>query len=166
MTMNKQKGFTVVELIVIVIVIAILVSITAVSYMFARDDAMDAKIKSTVKTAGDAIALHESKNGGTRIATTAYFNNAFTGVDSLVPTYLKPGYRDGLTSKNSPVSDYIFRWYPCNNVDGGFAVYAALNNPTKSDTDQFAKVKSTCGHASVPDSTSSTFPKYNYAQIF
>ncbi len=163
MTMNKQKGFTVVELIVIVIVIAILVSITAVSYMFARDDAMDAKIKSTVKTAGDALSLYESDNKSRVSAQGNYFNA--NGMDTLVPKYLKPDYRDGITSKNATDWRGIMRWYNCLDGNGGFVVYAALNNPTESDISSFNKIRSGCAHNDTQAPTSGSF-KFNYAQLF
>ena len=87
----KHKGFTVVELLVVIVVIIILATITIVSYTYIRDDAMDTKIRAAVKTSGDAVQLHETRNNG-RITGTGYFNVS-SGVDTLVPTYLKTGYR-------------------------------------------------------------------------
>lgn len=160
----KHKGFTVVELIVVVVVIVILATITVVSYSFVREDAMDTKIKATVKTVGDAIQLHESKTGS-RITGQGYFSNS-NSVDSLVPTYLKSGYRDGMTSKNASTSSlHIFRWYPCNNGTGGFIVYASLNNPTTEDTNNFTSLRSSCGNTTTQAPTTGN-PIYNYAQVF
>lgn len=157
----KHKGFTVVELIVVVVVIVILATITVVSYSFVREDAMDTKIKATVKTVGDAIQLHESKTGS-RIAGGPFFSDP-NGVDSLVPDYLKPGYRDGITSKNASADPvYVFRMWTCNNGTGGFIIYASLNNPTTEDISNFTSLRSSCGHSvdHMPGAT------YNYAQIF
>lgn len=159
----KHKGFTIVELIVIIVVIAILASITIVGYSWMRGDSLDAKIRSVVKTVGDAIQLHESQNHA-RLAVTGYFYTT-NGVDSLVPKYLKQGYRDGITSKNSANANQIFRWYNCDDGGNGFVVYASLNNPSSDDIAQFNKLRSACGHgnAQAPNSGSLI---YNYAQVF
>ena len=160
----KQKGFTIVELIVIIVVIAILVAITIVSYNGVQRSGMDAKIRSTVKTAGDGIALKEGRNEAR--PTQGYFNVS-GGVDTLVPTYLKTGYRDGITSVNATNSINILKMYSCADGGSGFVIYASLNNPTDEDTTSFSKIKSACGqtNSQVP-SGSGVNPAYNYAQIF
>ena len=160
----KHKGFTIVELIVVIVVIAILASITLVSYNFAKYDAMDARIRSTVRTAGDALALYESNNKGARVAGTGVFS-ATNGMDTLIPAYLRTGYRDGITSKNATAADSIFRWYPCNDGSGGFVIYASLNSPTSDDTTRFSTLRTACGHTATQAPTSGN-PTYNYAQVF
>lgn len=164
--MKKHKGFTVIELMVVIVVIAILASIVIMAYTFVRDDGLDSKIRAVVKTAGDALQLAESQNE--LPSAHGYFSNT-GGVDSLVPKYLKPGYRDGIKSKNVSDPKYIFRWYPCKSGAGstvnGFAVFTSLNNPTDDDKAQFHKVRTVCridpSHA--PDT--GVF-RYNYAQVF
>ena len=158
----KHKGFTVVELLVVIVVVVLLATITIVAYSFMREDAMDAKIRATAKTAGDALALYESQNGS-RVGDTGYFSNT-NGIDTLVPKYLPQGYRDGLTSKNSSAASRIFRWYSCSDGGGGFAVYASLNNPTADDLANFDKIRTACNHTTVAPNSGD--PKYNYAQIF
>ena len=160
----KHKGFTIVELIVVIVVIAILASITLVSYNFAKYDAMDARIRSTVRTAGDALALYESNNKGARVDGTGVFS-VTNGMDTLIPAYLRTGYRDGITSKNATAADSIFRWYPCNDGSGGFVIYASLNSPTSDDTATFTTLRAACGHTAT-QAPSSGNPTYNYAQIF
>lgn len=162
--MVKHKGFTIVEVIIVIVVISILAAIAVVSYSSVRTDAMDAKIKTVVKSAGDAIQLHESRNGGKRIMAHGYFNNP-NGVDALVPQYLPQDYRSGLKSKHATGENVIFRWYPCNDGGGGFAVYASLNNPTPDNIKHFKEVRDQCHHSTsqAPD-TGST--QYNYAQTF
>ena len=158
----KQRGFTIVELVVVIVVIGILAAITIVSYRGVQQDGMDTKIRSIVKTAGDAISLKESK-GGSRPATT-YFN-VTDGVDSLVPTFLKTGYRDGATSLNVNDNDLIFKIYDCSDGGNGFIIYASLNNPTDDDIATFTKLRSACGHSATQAPTSGSLI-YNYAQVF
>ena len=160
----KHKGFTIVELIVVIVVIAILASITLVSYNFTKYDAMDARIRSTVRTAGDALSLYESNNKGARVEGTGVFN-ATNGMDTLIPAYLRTRYRDGITSKNATDANSIFRWYPCNDGSGGFIIYASLNSPTSDDTATFTTLRTACGHTAT-QAPSSGNPTYNYAQIF
>lgn len=162
----KHKGFTVVELLIVIVVIGILVSIIAVSYIFLRDDSNDASIKSAVRLSGDAIQLHEAQTKS-RIGAEGIFSQS-GGVDALVGQgYLKQGYRSGLTSTNSSNSNHIMRWYDCDSGpnSGGFIVYASLSNPTSEDVDNFTSLRSSCGHGSTEAPTTGS-TKYNYAQIF
>ena len=162
----KHKGFTIVELAIVIVIIAILAAITVISYRGVQRDGMDAKIRSVVKTAGDAIALHESRTGA-RITGTGYFNSS-NGVDTLVGSgYLKTGYRDGITSENATNANTIFRYYSCNDTIKSVVIYASLNNPTSDDTANFSKIRTACGHGSsqAPNGATNN-PKYNYAQLF
>lgn len=156
----KQRGFTIVELAIVIVVIGILAAITIVSYRGVQRDGMDTKIRSVVKTAGDAIALKESRDGIR--PSIGYFT---TGVDSLVPAYLKTGYRDGLTSENVNNNSRIFKLYSCSDGGGGFIIYASLNNPTSEDIANFTKLRTACGHGASQAPTSGNLI-YNYAQVF
>lgn len=164
--MDKHKGFTIVELIIVIVVIAILASITVVGYSFMRADAMDARIRSAVKTIGDAITLYEIKENANYNTMTTGRLNFSQGVDNrLVPKYLKPGYRDGLKSKDSTEETTIL-WYRCtiSGNHAGSVVYASLSNPTSEDIASFNKMRNQCSHHhTVPNLGT---PKYNYAQLF
>lgn len=160
----KHKGFTLVELLIVIVVIAILATIGIVSYSSVRGNAVDSKIKSIVKTVGDAIQLHESQNNG-RITAQGHFHNA-GGVDSLAPKYLKPDYRDGISSKNATNKNTIFRFFNCNNGGGGFVIYASLNNPSEDDIRHFNEIRSSCRNDNYAPSGPNDNPKYNYAQVF
>lgn len=159
----KHKGFTVVELLVVIVAIGILAGITIVTYSHVRDDAMDTKIKAAVKTAGDAMLLYESRTNSKPTAQ-GHFNNTNGLEANLMPTYLTPGYRDGITSKNTSHPNHVFKWYNCAET-GGIAVYASLNNPTQEDRDRVTDVVSRCGQSATQVPTSGT-PSYNYAQTF
>lgn len=161
----KHKGFTVVELLVIIVVIAILAGITMVSYSFVRDDAMDAKIRAATKTIGDAIVLYENNAGGRSGLAVGYLSNSGGVDDKVVPKYLSFDYRDGIHSKSVQDSDNVFRWHNCPDTSSSLVVYASLNSPSAEDTSNFNKIKASCGHTNVeaPESGSN---KYNYARIF
>ena len=157
----KSRGFTIVELIVVITSIAILASITAVSYSSSRDNAMDARIRSTARTVGDAIALYESKNGNLSFPEGALGQSGGAD-DTLIPSYLRTGYRNDITSKNVASANDIFVWYSCNDGSGGFVVYASLNRPAVEDTANFSTIRSKCGQTNSVVSSDI----YNYAQVF
>lgn len=169
--MMKHKGFTVVELLVVIVVIGILAGVVLVAYGYVREDGVDTKIRSIVKTAGDAMQLYESQEGSLP-TSQGYFNQA-QSVDKLVPKYLKQGYRSGVNSKNVSNQSLIFRWHPCTIATSpgaprkphGFVIYASLNNPSADEVATFRKIRSDCGHTATqaPDSGAT---RYNYAQTF
>lgn len=59
----KQKGFTIVEILVILVVIGILATITMVSYQGVQAKARDTERKTEVQAIADAIKLHRLKFG-------------------------------------------------------------------------------------------------------
>jgi prepilin-type N-terminal cleavage/methylation domain-containing protein len=158
----KMRGFTIVELLVVIVVIGILAAIVVVSYNGVQQNGMDAKIRSVVKTAGDAIALKEGR--GESFTGFGFFTVA-NGVDSLVPTYLKTGYRDGVKSRNMSNSDQIFKVYRCGDGSGAIAIYASLNNPTDEDIATFNKIRGTTT-TGCRQTTTQVPATYNYAQVF
>lgn len=163
----KHKGFTIIELVIVIVVITILASIVMVSYSFMQEDAADTKMRSVVKNVGDALLLAETQR--VAMPNEGFFAGSSGSPESvdtvLVPKYLKPGYRDGLKSKNAASDGGIFKWYYCNGGADGFAVYAAINNPTSEETSRVLDIRSRCGQTAsqIPTSGSTT---YNYAQIF
>lgn len=162
----KHKGFTIVELVVVIIVIGILVSISIVSYTMVTRDAIDTKIKASVKTVGDAVSLHESQTDKRVYLNGALTNSGgspATGVTTtLIPKYLKTDYADDLSSNKLAVGNSIILAYDCADGSGGFVVYSSLNNPTAEETSRFNSTRTSCGH----DSTTALNAGYNYAKTF
>lgn len=157
---ESKSGFTIVELLVVIVVIGILAAITIVAFNGVSTRAMDTKIKSLASSVGKSLQIE--RIGGVTPAAVGYWNNA-NGVDSIVtPKYLPAGYRDDLKSSNADFTSRIFRYYLCGD---GFVIYASLNNPTASEIQSFQNARTQCGQttAQAPD----TAPLiYNYAQIY
>lgn len=161
----KHKGFTVIELLTVIVVMVILASVVIVAYGSIREDGLDTDIRNTVKVVGDAIALRESQSGRITGEGIPSASNSIDTLTSGTPQYLKPGYRDKLSSRNATNSNTILKWYNCPAVDNGFIVYASLNRPTAEDTAMFNKLRTACAHGETQAPTSGV-TKYNYAQVF
>ena len=159
--LKNKSGFTIVELLIVIVVIAILAAITIVAYNGIQNRAMDTKIKNMVTSVGKSLLLE--KVDGVTPAAVGYWGNA-NGVDSLViPKYQQTGYRDDLKSSNADFVSRIFRYYNCTG--GGFVIYASLNSPTSAEIQNFQDTRTQCGQtvSQAPD----TAPLiYNYARIF
>ena len=164
--MGRQTGFTIVEVLIVIVVIAILATIGTMSYSGMRQDATDTKIRSIVKIAGDALQIYDTQKR-TLPSGQGAFNNA-NSVDSLVPQYIQPGYREGVSSKNASNPNDIFIWYPCKDTSGkitGIAVFAALNSAKPQEVAQVNAIRANCNipGAAVPTTGK---PAYNYVQTF
>lgn len=159
--MKKHKGFTIIEIVVVITVIAILAAISIVSYNGIVDNANDTKIRTVVKTVADALAIYETKegsrlNGEGKPAVAG-------GVDTMVPKYLTSDYRRGLKSKKSANSDDILRYYKCGSgSDGRMVVYASLTNPKPEEVNNFNAIRTRCGHGDTQAPTTGS-TVYNYA---
>lgn len=63
--MKSQKGFTLVELLVVVVIIGVLAAIAIPKFTAATDDSKIAKIKADMRTIGSAVSLYQARyNGG------------------------------------------------------------------------------------------------------
>lgn len=82
---TKQKGFTIVELIVVAVVIAILAALTVVSYTALSHRAYDTKLKTNLTNAAKAIKSLYSKEGS--IPPLHYDANKFFADPSSTKTY-------------------------------------------------------------------------------
>lgn len=60
---NLKDGFTIVELIVVIVVIAILVSLTAVGYGYLRDRTYDATITTDLQSVASAMGSYKAAKG-------------------------------------------------------------------------------------------------------
>src|SRR4028118_712970 len=68
---NGEGGFTLVELLVVMLIIGLLAAIAIPSFFNQRDKAKDADAKSAVRTAQTAMETYATDNGGTYVGATA-----------------------------------------------------------------------------------------------
>ncbi len=60
----KQSGFTIVELTIVIVVIAILAAISIVGYVGVKENAVASKIQAELTQTKDQISLYAAKHGG------------------------------------------------------------------------------------------------------
>ena len=130
----KQRGFTIVELLIVIVVIAILAAITIVAYngiqTRARDSQRDADLASIQK----ALELYYSDNGmyppasGSTSINGSWSTTADASwpnlANAVVPTYVSAFPRDPI-SKQTGVG--VFPW---NDSAGYDYSYVALSSPS------------------------------------
>lgn len=87
----KQKGFTIVELLIVIVVIGILAAIVIVAFNGIQARARDSSKESSVKSLMKAIELYNAENGSYPALAGCSDNSGcgLTGLSTLlVPTYI------------------------------------------------------------------------------
>lgn len=129
--MRKQKGFTLIEVLVATTIIAVLTVVGIVSYVSVNKRSRDAKRKSDVEQIRSALEMYRADYG--------YYPNAGTGVwtdtanltSTLVTTYLP-------TIPTDPKSATQTYRYMATNLSGanyyGYCLSGLLESENPSDT--------------------------------
>jgi len=98
---NKNQGFTIVELLIVVVVIAILAAITIVSYNGITNRANASAAKSTAATWQKKIELYQAEKGGYPFAFSSLNTSPTTSADAWYVAPTTPlATVAGLTSSN------------------------------------------------------------------
>lgn len=83
--MRREEGFTLVELVVVMVIIAILLSIAVVFHYGARERSSDAAARANIRTAVPAIEAYRSDAGGYTGMTLAALKAAYSpGIGNIV----------------------------------------------------------------------------------
>lgn len=90
---QKQTGFTIVELLIVIVIIGILAAITVVAYNGIQERANYSAYKSDINSINKAILLYQADNGaypGNNAASGTCWTNGSTVdfISGLVPKYL------------------------------------------------------------------------------
>lgn len=166
---RRQYGFTIVELLIVIVVIAILAAITVVAYNGIQTRANDSKMRTGTEQIEKAIRLWAIDNGNTipggSGSTTAagatgcidgssgWFAKGpyiCTAEEDLTATGLLPvGFTANLpknTYYSSPTDGrFSVMFYGCGT--SRYALYWTLQQPTVDDTSKLTSITSTCGHS-------------------
>lgn len=111
----KQKGFTIVEVIVVIVVIGILAAVTLVAYNGSQERARFASYKSDMVRINDALTVYQSENGryplgdGTSASgCTTYSSGNQNFISGLYPSYINP--MPTPTAYGSGANYYAYCW--------------------------------------------------------
>ena len=146
---QKQAGFTIVELLIVVVVIAILAAITIVSYAGIRDRAMDTRRATDLNSLRNAVMIWSGeKNLTIDVSGTGFGGNGNGWVTnssypkSLENLLIEQGYlsspiRDPVTPTG--VGSYMV--YKCSapassGQDRTFGLFARMANPDQPGNDK------------------------------
>jgi type II secretion system protein G len=113
--MKTRSGFTIVELLVVIVVIAILAAITIVAYNGIQQRARDAQRRSDFATLEKALRLYRIDNNGfpqcaASGAFTAGVDSANTCLLSVISAQLVPKYIGSLPKDPANTGSYQYRY--------------------------------------------------------
>jgi prepilin-type N-terminal cleavage/methylation domain-containing protein len=126
---GKQKGFTIVELLIVIVVIGILAAISIVAYTGITKQANINSAKSNASNVADAANAINAQSGSYP-ATATSFTNTTEGVTISSPKGVELG-SVGLTSTNTNVNKVI---YVANASRTGACVSWAYNSDVATPT--------------------------------
>ena len=171
---DARHGFTIVELLIVIVVIAILAAISIVSYTGIQARANDTRMRSAASQLEKAIQTWSVDTGATRI---------YGGLNSTVPVS-STGCVDGesgwfgsayicsaeqhLIAQKVITSDFTsslprntyypatsgglsFMLYKCTGVPGMYALFWTLQRPTAAESASIDSVISRCGNSQIRD---------------
>lgn len=123
---NKQ-GFTIVELLIVIVVIAILAAITIVSYTGVQRQAQLASVQSGLSNFGKKMELYKVENG---VYLKTGENSAWRAmIEETLGVLSDAGTNNALICRTSEGDKYaLARWAPFNPSPGGTVYYVSSNS--------------------------------------
>ena len=167
--MHDKKGFTIVELLIVIVVIGILAAITIVAFNGVQDRARDTAIRGAVRDSVTALQKWSILNSKTPIETGVGSN--FTGTPTgqgwfqhttpprsgypvsiegflIDEGHLPTGFSSNLVSKSATFNNGILMFYACP-ANNNYVLFASLNSPTSQELASATSVANSCGRSSV-----------------
>lgn len=168
---TTSKGFTIVELLIVIVVIAILAAITIVAYNGIQQRARDTDRKTDIAALVKAMSAWSVQEGKTPMQTAAGYNDGGTGwvyatnYTNNIETVLKnAGVLSGnVRDPQTPLGNGSYMFYQCNTVTkkDTYGFFAHLESPDAAEND-YAKWQAE-GCAATPTNSAYTM---NYARMF
>ncbi len=139
--MKRKKGFTLLELLVVISIIAVLLAISASAFISSRVTARDAKRKTDIEQIRGALELFKADKG-------SYPNSANGGQDSgdaataLLVLTQSPVYMAKLPPDPGGLNNYYYQYI---SASGGYALCAALERvPSGTSSVNYCTGSSQC----------------------
>lgn len=108
----KQRGFTIVELIIVIVVIAILASLTVIAYRSVQRGAVLSKTIADLSAINDGVKIYQAKKGSYPISpgsTWIYSCNNFAGFSGVVGEYIDTVPQAPCTAGSSTNDSWVYR---------------------------------------------------------
>lgn len=167
-SLARENGFTIVELLIVIVVIGVLTTLTVVAYGGIQARTRDTIVKNAAKQLGTQLQRFTSDTGKTPLQTGGGSNGGGTGWVSSQITggiytvqietvlreagYLPSGFTSELP-KNTKYdsSAYTLMLYACGSK---YVVFYSLESPNGEDVADFNNVKTVCGAVATSVETS------------
>lgn len=144
---NQNKGFTIVELLIVVVVIAILAAITIVSYNGIQSRAQQSRYNQTAQTILKKIEIYKTSTGAYPVFADVTLTDLYTGVSgapkevqltsnlqifytSNIATYSYADVKDAADGKYSGIPQQTYIAYICSTNNGYMLLVPNLSNKT------------------------------------
>jgi prepilin-type N-terminal cleavage/methylation domain-containing protein len=158
-----KKGFTIVELLVVIAVIGILAALTYIAYSGIQAKARDTIVKNAAKQLGVELQRFAADTGKTPLQTGGGYAGGGQGWVSDLATnasypvatetvLINAGYLSAGFTKNLPVnkqynsSAETLMLYGCG---AKYVIYYSLEAPTSDDTTNFNSAVTQCGQSTI-----------------
>ena len=167
------RGFTIIELLIVIVVIGILATITIVAFNGAQQRAQNAALKTAAQQFSKGMQLWSISSGKKPEEINAGWNNGGQGYVSkpwenystgLVEVIASSGYLPPNFGKNLPIipsssTDPVWQpaaqrentislmFYVCNKVPGKYVTFYYLHNPSAQEKADFQTLLDTCYEA-------------------
>lgn len=142
-----QAGFTIVELITVIVILGILVGIGTVSYLGITRDTRDTERRTSAETYALALGAWARDNDATPIQTGAglngsgegWLNSSNAGYTNNIETVLldEEYLNESIEAPSPPAGTNGYAFFACDSTDAQesrYGVFAILETPRDNDT--------------------------------
>lgn len=173
--LDRHKGFTIVELLIVIVVIGILAAITIVAFNGVQQQARDSQRKSDVKQIAKALQLwsintsktfEELNTGFEGVGATGWYSSAYSSDPSAKNALVSAGYlKDTIKDPlNGQPGSWDYMLTRCTGAtDNRRVVFTRLENPPSQTVTQQLQ-GSGCNHSHIATFSGPSY-RMNYVVI-